>query len=169
MIRNCHTFNTSHTNFRCRESMSKNKLSRTLGAGWNRDTNGVARGLVVDRGGGKRKEKRHGQKTKVTNTSQNGNRAAESCVVPAGTPGSFLAAYPASKRWALIWRPCRDGSGAIRTELTVGQRKYSSPLGLGSGRLRAPSNYREAARKTRTEPRIYTDERGSDFDLELSV
>jgi hypothetical protein len=32
--------------------MSKNKLSRALGARWNRDTNPVAHGLVVDRGTG---------------------------------------------------------------------------------------------------------------------
>ena len=77
------TFNTSHTPLRRHRTMSKNTFSRALGAGWGRDTNPVAHGLVVDRGDGTRQKKRQRRKTKVTRAAQIGNCAAESSVVPA--------------------------------------------------------------------------------------
>lgn len=42
-----------------------------------RDTNPVAHGLVVDRGNGKRQEKRQWWETKVTNTAQCGKLCRE--------------------------------------------------------------------------------------------
>src|ERR1035438_2784302 len=67
----CHTFNTSHTPFRCRESMSKNKLFRTLGAGSGQGhkSRGVTELVVLGRER-QRKGIRGRGETKVTSSRQ---------------------------------------------------------------------------------------------------
>ena len=74
--------------------------------GMGRDTNPVAHGLVVDRGNGKRQEKRQTRKTKVTNTAQYGNCAAESSAVPP----------PHTRRLLRLTRRCRNCAAATRLD-----------------------------------------------------